>query len=74
MKRLLIVLVLLAVAGVGLAFYLGWLHFSAGGQDGNPGAAISVDKDKFQEDKEKVKDKLQNMEDKAKDKQASAKP
>ena len=67
MKRLLFVLVLLAVAVVGLGFYLGWFHFSTSGSDGKPGAAITVDPDKIDADKKAAQDKLKDLEEKAKE-------
>jgi hypothetical protein len=54
MKRLLIVLVLVAACVVGLGFYLGWFH-------------LTVDKDKFQEDKEKALPKTQDSGHRVKD-------
>ena len=72
MKRLLVVLVLLAAAVVGLGFYLGWFHFSTGGTDTNPSATITVDQDKIKADKEAAQEKVKDLGDKAKEKAAEA--
>jgi len=58
-SRFLVVLLLLVVAVVGLGFYLGWFHLSTDNTAQNPNFTISVDKDKFQQDKEKATEKVQ---------------
>jgi hypothetical protein len=51
MKRLLIVLVLVVAAGVGLGFYQGWFHIGSDKADGTSNVTLSVDTDKFREDR-----------------------
>jgi plastocyanin domain-containing protein len=71
MSRLLVVIVLLVAGVVGLGFYQGWFRLS---RDEETNVTITVDKEKIQEDKEKVqglghkgKEKTAAPTDKAKD-------
>jgi predicted negative regulator of RcsB-dependent stress response len=68
MKRLLIVLVLVVAVVVGLGFYQGWFRYSTAGTDGKVNIPISVDREKIEQDKEKVKEKVQDLEQKIKEK------
>jgi hypothetical protein len=51
MKRLLFVLVLVGAGAVGLGFYQGWFHLESDKADGKSNVTLSVDTDKFQEDR-----------------------
>jgi GH24 family phage-related lysozyme (muramidase) len=51
MKRLLLVLVLVVAGIVGLGFYQGWFHIGSDKADGKSNVTLSVDTDKFQEDR-----------------------
>jgi hypothetical protein len=54
MRGLLIVLVVIAVIVVGVGFYQGWFSFSSG-SDGDKGhITLELNKDKFEQDREKV--------------------
>ncbi len=68
MRRLLIVLVLLAAGVVGLGFCRGWFHLSTGGTDGETSATVTVDREKIGQDTEKAKEKLQEAERRLKEK------
>jgi predicted negative regulator of RcsB-dependent stress response len=61
MKRLVIVVVLLAAGVVVLGFYQGWFRLSTDNTDQKSSATITVDQDKFQKDEEKAKEKVQNF-------------
>jgi hypothetical protein len=56
MRRLLLVLVLIGVVAVGLSFFMGWLLIGSDPADSKPNIKLSVDVDKFQEDRKKVVD------------------
>jgi hypothetical protein len=61
MKRMLFVLVL-AVAGVAVfGFYREWFHFGSSTSDGKSNVTLSVDKDKFQEDRKAAVEGVQNL-------------
>jgi hypothetical protein len=51
MKRFLFVLVLIVAGIVGLGFYQGWFHIGSDKADGKSNVTLSVDTDKFQEDR-----------------------
>ena len=59
MKNVLVVLAVLVAAVVGLGFYQGWFNVTADKSDPNKNVKLSVDEEKFKEDKEKAKEKLQ---------------
>lgn len=59
MKRLFVLVLVLAVGIVGLGFYLGWFQFSTGGTDDKPNVTFTVDKDKIEKDKKKAEEELQ---------------
>jgi hypothetical protein len=68
MKRLLIVLVVLAVAVAGFGYYRGWFSFSTSSGDDKANFNITVDKDKIQGDKESAKENIKGLQDKAQQK------
>jgi hypothetical protein len=73
MKRLIVLVVLLAAATACLGFYLGWFTFTSEmTSDGKQNLTVTVDKDKIHDDKEKAKDKVRDAEQKVKDKAADA--
>jgi hypothetical protein len=52
------VLVLIAAVVAGLGFYLGWFKLSSQHDKTRPDVTLSVNKDKFAADKDKVVDKI----------------
>jgi hypothetical protein len=56
MKRLLLVLALVVVGGVGLGFYLGWFHIATNNDKSN--VTLSVDADKFKKDEKAAADSV----------------
>jgi hypothetical protein len=68
MNRLLIVLLLIVACGVGLGFYLGWFGVTSDSADGKSHFTFTVDKDKVQEDENKVLTKMHDVGHKVKDK------
>ena len=61
MRGLLFVLVLLAVAIVGVGLYRGWFEFSTQKSEDKSSVSITMDKNKIKEDEEKVKEKVQDL-------------
>jgi hypothetical protein len=61
MKRLLIVLVLLAAGAICFGYYLGWFGVSTSSTDQKSNINISVDKEKIREDESKAKQKLDEV-------------
>jgi hypothetical protein len=72
MRRLLLVLALVGVVAVGLSFYMGWLHLGSDKADGKSNVTLSVDVDKFQEDRKKAVENMQDVGRHLKDKFAGA--
>jgi hypothetical protein len=71
MKRLFVLLVLVAAGVACLGFYLGWFHLTTETTtDGKSNITVTVDKDKIHDDKEKAKDKAKSLEKDVKDKAA----
>lgn len=68
MKVLLFVLVLLVGGAVGLSFYRGWFHLGSDNADGKPNVTLSVDPEKFQEDRKAAQEKVQDLGHQVKDK------
>lgn len=68
MKFLVVVLVLLLIGIGALGFYQGWFVLSSDKTDHNSNVTLTVDKDKFQEDKEMAKEKVQDLGKNVKDK------
>jgi hypothetical protein len=58
MKTLLKLLVLIVVVVAGVGFYLGWFHLSTRSDDSKPNISLTVDKQKFDADKDKLIDKI----------------
>jgi hypothetical protein len=72
MRRLLIVLVL-AVAGiVGLGFYQGWLRLATGEAGGKASLPVTVDWEKFEQDKVKAQEKVHELEQQVQEKVLAA--
>ena len=67
MKALLIVFVLLVVGVVGLGFFRGWFSFTSDSGDAKSNITLTVDQNKFQEDRKAVVENVQGMERRAKD-------
>lgn len=59
MKRLFVLVLVLAAGIVGLGFYLGWFQFSTGGTDQKPNITFTTDKDKIQGDIKKAGEEVQ---------------
>ena len=70
MKRLLFVLVLVGVGLIGLSFYLRWFRIGSDNADGKSNVTLSVDKDKFQEDRKTAVAKVKELGHQIKDKVA----
>jgi hypothetical protein len=61
MRRLLLVLVLLAAVVAGLGFCRGWFRLSTGEADGKTSATVTVDRQKIEQDTEKAEEKVQEV-------------
>ena len=72
MARFIVVLVLVAAAIIGAAFYFGWFQLSADHTTTNPSYTVTVDKDKIKEDQAQAEKKLQDMGHKVQEKIAPA--
>ena len=59
MRRLFVVLALLAAGVVGLGFYRGWWAVGSAGTDDKAGVTVTVDKDKLRTDKDRAVDRAQ---------------
>lgn len=70
MNRFLFVLVLVVAGAVGLSFYQGWFHIGSDKADGKSNVTLSVDTDKFQEDRKTAQEKVQDVGNKIRDKVA----
>jgi hypothetical protein len=70
MKRLCIVLVVFAAGIVALGFYQGWFQVGSDNADGKSNVTLSMDTDKFQEDRKAAQEKVQDVGNKIKDKVA----
>jgi hypothetical protein len=70
MKRLLLVLVLVGVGVAVLGFYREWFTLGSGSADGKSNVTLSVDKEKFQDDRKSVVEGVQNLGRKTEDKVA----
>jgi hypothetical protein len=68
MRGFFFVLVLLAVAIVGVGLYRGWFQVSTQKGEEKSTVSITVDKNKIKADEEKVKDKVQDLGRQVKDK------
>src|SRR5581483_4862309 len=70
MKAFLVVLVLLVAGVVGLGFYQGWFHLGSDKADGESNVTLSVDTDKFQEDRKTAMAEVKDLGHQIKDKVA----
>jgi hypothetical protein len=72
MKRLLVVLVLLAIGVAAFGLYRGW--FSVGWESSNGKGQITgtVDEDKIRQDRDKAAEKVRDLRDRSKSKTATA--
>jgi hypothetical protein len=61
MQRFLVALVLIAILVGAVGFYRGWFSFATTTENHNTNMTLKVDKDKFNEDKEKAEDKLKDI-------------
>src|SRR3954452_21783164 len=61
MKALLVVVLLLVAGGAGLGFYRGWFSFESDSADANPNVTLTVDKEKFQEDRQAATETVQGL-------------
>ena len=71
MARMLLVLALIVAVVAGLGFYMGWFHFSSGGDGNSAHVTVSMDKGQIEKDKDKAVDKVQDLGQQAKDKVAT---
>lgn len=65
--RPLIVFVLVIAGIVGLGLWRGWFRVSSEGSGDTPAITVTVDKEKFEQDREDVTDKAQDLGQQAKD-------
>jgi hypothetical protein len=68
MKRLFLLVVLVAEAVAATGYYLGWFQVASTSVDGKPGVTVTVDKEKMHDDQQKARDKASDLKDKAKEK------
>jgi hypothetical protein len=61
MKRLLLVVVLVGAGVVGLGFYRGWFQIGSDKADGKSNLTLSVDTEKFQEDRKTAVAEVQDL-------------
>jgi len=72
MKRLLFLILLIGVGIIGLGFYRGWFQVGSDSADGKSNVTLSVNKDKFQDDKKEAVADVQGLGHKAKEKVAGS--
>ena len=72
MKAFLVVLVLLVAGVIGLGFYRGWFSFASDSADAKSNITLTVDQDKFQEDRKAATKSVQGLGHQAKDKVAGS--
>lgn len=72
MKAIVFVLVLLVAGVVVLGFYRGWVSFTSDSADAKPNVTLTVDQEKFQEDRKAATESVQGLGDQAKDKVAGS--
>jgi hypothetical protein len=68
MKRFLFVLVLVGAGVIALGFYRGWFRIGSDNADGKSNVTLSVDADKFQQDRKAAVAKVQGVGHQIKDK------
>jgi hypothetical protein len=61
MPRIMIVLVLLVAGVVGLGFYRGWFSVTSDSADAKSNITLTMDQDKFQEDRKSATDSVQGL-------------
>ena len=61
MKSALLVLCVIALACIGLGFYMGWFQLSSNNHDTRPNISLAVDTDKLVADKDKAMDAVQGL-------------
>lgn len=74
MQRLLIVLVLVGAGIVGLGFYQGWFHIGSDKAGGKSNVTLSVDTDKFQQDRKTAVAEVKDLGHQVKDRIAGPTP
>lgn len=67
MKTVFAVFVMIAIVGVGLAYFRGWFGFSTDHDEGKSNVTLSVNSDKVEADKDAAVDKVQDLRHKAAD-------
>jgi hypothetical protein len=70
MKRLFFLILLIGAGVIGLGFYRGWFQVGSDSADGKSNLTLSVNKEKFQDDKKEAEADVQGLEHKAKEKVA----
>jgi uncharacterized protein YdeI (BOF family) len=70
MKAVLVVVVLLVTGVAGLGFYRGWFSLASDRSDAKSNVTLTVDQDKFQEDRKAATESVQGLGRPAKDKAA----
>jgi hypothetical protein len=68
MKRLFLLVVVVAIAVAALGSYLGWFALTKTEINGKPTVTVTVDKEKIHQDEQAAKAKAVDLKDKAKDK------
>lgn len=72
MKAFLVVLVLFVAGVVGLGFYRGWFSFASDSADAKSNITLTVDQNKFKEDRKAAREGVQGLGHQAKDKVAGS--
>lgn len=68
MNRILVVLILIVAGILGLGFYQKWFHVGSDQAQGKSNVTVSMDTDKFQEDRKTAQEKVQDVGNAIKDK------
>lgn len=74
MKRLLLVVIVIAAVGFAIGLYMGWFRVASQNADGTSNITLTVDKDKIQQDKDKVVSTVQDLGNQSKDEAAPSQP
>jgi hypothetical protein len=61
MNRLLVVLVVVVAFAIGLGFYLKWFRIGSDSGGGKDSVTLTVDEDKFKEDKKRAAEKVHDL-------------
>jgi len=67
MNRLLTVVALIVICGIGLGFYLGWFHIGSDNADGTSHITLTVEQKKIQDDEKKALEKIHDLSHPSKD-------